>query len=149
MIQRFTSNPINVPETFMDNCDVALFQNRVKQGDEVLRRVTSVQEIEGYSEYEGGVVTREAFSWNPRDDEVQFTGRNNSHVLENQIATLLGYDDTRKIYDELDRRAEIIRRLIDADVTGYHEVNDAIETFQRDGVEALPIDIGGLTGVKP
>ena len=149
MIQRFTSNPINVPETFMDNCDVALFQNRVKQGDEVLRRVTSVQEIEGYSEYEGGVVTREAFSWNPREDEVQFTGRNNSHVLENQIATLLGYDDTRKIYDELDRRAEIIRRLIDADVTGYHEVNGAIETFQRDGVEALPIEIGGLTGVNP
>jgi flagellar protein FlaI len=145
MIQRFTSNPINVPETFMDNCDVALFQNRVKQGDEVLRRVTSVQEIEGYSEYEGGVVTREAFSWNPRDDEVQFTGRNNSHVLENQIATLLGYDDTRAIYDELDRRAEMIRRLIDADVTGYHEVNGAIETFQRDGVEALPIDIAGLT----
>jgi flagellar protein FlaI len=129
----------------MDNCDVALFQNRVKQGDEVLRRVTSVQEIEGYSEYEGGVVTREAFSWNPRDDEVQFTGRNNSHVLENQIATLLGYDDTRAIYDELDRRAEMIRRLIDADVTGYHEVNGAIETFQRDGVEALPIDIAGLT----
>ncbi len=145
MIQRFTSNPINVPETFMDNCDVALFQNRVKQGDDVLRRVTSVQEIEGYSSHEGGVVTREAFSWDPRDDEVAFKGRNNSHVLENQIATLLGYDDTRKIYDELDRRAELIRRLIDADVLGYHEVNEAIETFQRDGVEALPIDIHGLT----
>ncbi|MFC7177016.1 type II/IV secretion system ATPase subunit [Halosegnis marinus] len=145
MIQRFTSNPINVPETFMDNCDVALFQNRVKQGDDVLRRVTSVQEIEGYSSHEGGVVTREAFSWDPRDDDVTFKGRNNSHVLENQIATLLGYDDTRKIYDELDRRAELIRRLIDADVLGYHEVNDAIETFQRDGVEALPVDIHGLT----
>jgi flagellar protein FlaI len=145
MIQRFTSNPINVPETFMDNCDVALFQNRVKQGDDVLRRVTSVQEIEGYSSHEGGVVTREAFSWDPRDDEVVFKGRNNSHVLENQIATLLGYDDTRRIYDELDRRAEIIRRLIRTDVVGYHEVNEAIETFQRDGVEALPIDIHGLT----
>ena len=144
MIQRFTSNPINVPETFMDNCDVALFQNRVKQGDEVLRRVTSVQEIEGYSDHEGGVVTREAFSWDPRDDVVEFKGRNNSHVLENQIATLLGYEDTRAIYDELDRRAEMIRRLIDADILGYHEVNDAIETFQRDGVEALPIETHGL-----
>jgi flagellar protein FlaI len=149
MIQRFTSNPINVPETFMDNCDVALFQNRVKQGDEVLRRVTSVQEIEGYSDHEGGVVTRETFGWDPRDDEVVFKGRNNSHVLENGIATLLGYDDTREIYDELDRRAEVIRRLIDADVTGYHEVNEAIETFQRDGIEALPIDIHGLAAGEP
>ena len=144
MIQRFTGNPINVPETFMDNCDVALFQNRVKQGDDVLRRVTSVQEIEGYSDYEGGVVTRQAFKWDPRDDEVAFTGRNNSYVLEEQIATLLGYTDTREIYDELDRRAEIVRQLIDADVLGYHEVNEAIAGFQRDGVQGLPIRLSGI-----
>ncbi|SER19871.1 type II/IV secretion system ATPase subunit [Natrinema salaciae] len=144
MIQRFTGAPINVPETFMDNCDVALFQNRVKQGDDVLRRVTSVQEIEGYSDYEGGVVTRQAFKWDPRDDEVTFTGRNNSYVLEEQIATLLGYQDTREIYDELDRRSEIIRQLIDADVLGYHEVNKAIADFQRDGLEGLPIRISGI-----
>jgi flagellar protein FlaI len=74
-----------------------------------------------------------------------FKGQNNSYVLEEQIATLLGYRDTRKIYDELERRAEVLRRLIDADILGYHEVNDAIETFQRDGVEALPIDIAGLS----
>ncbi|GAB3023190.1 type II/IV secretion system ATPase subunit [Natronobiforma cellulositropha] len=144
MIQRFTGNPINVPETFMDNCDVALFQNRVKQGDKILRRVTSVQEIEGYSDYEGGVVTREAFRWDPRDDETVFTGRNNSYVLEEQIATLLGYQDTRGIYDELDKRAEIIRQLIDADILGYHEVNKAIADFQRDGLQGLPIQVRGL-----
>jgi flagellar protein FlaI len=141
MIQRFTGEPINIPETFMDNCDVALFQNRVKQGDEVLRRVTSVQEIEGYSEYDGGVVTREAFSWDPVDDEVAFTGRNNSYVLEEQIATLLGYERTRDIYDELDRRAAVVRRLIEGDILGYHEVNDAIEGFQRDGIDGLPVDV--------
>ncbi|MCL9814645.1 type II/IV secretion system ATPase subunit [Natranaeroarchaeum aerophilus] len=145
MIQRFTGEPINVPETFMDNCDVALFQNRVKQGDDVYRRVTSVQEIEGYSKHDGGVVTQQAFRWDPRDDEIVFTGMNNSHVLENQIAELLGYENTRDIYDELDRRAQIVERLIEADVLEYEEVNDAIATFQRDGVEALPIDLTGLT----
>jgi hypothetical protein len=71
-------------------------------------------------------------------------GRDNSHVLENQIATLLGYEDTRLIYDELDRRAEVIRRLIDEGVLGYHEVNRAVEAVQRDGVQALPIDTTGL-----
>jgi flagellar protein FlaI len=145
MVQRFTSEPINIPVAFMDNCDVALFQNRVKQGDDVLRRVTSVQEIEGYSEAEGGVVTREVFSWDAVEDEVVFQGMNNSYVLEEQIATLLGYEDTRDIYDELRRRAAVVRRLIDADILGYHEVNEAIETVQRDGVEQLPIDVAGLT----
>lgn len=138
MIQRFTGDPINVPETFMDNADVALFQNRVKQGDEVLRRVTSVQEIEGYSEDMGGVVTRQSFYWDPVEDEIVFQGRNNSYVLEDQIATLLGYEDTRGIYDELDHRAEIIQRIIQEDLIEYHEFNQTIADYQRDGVEGLP-----------
>ncbi|MWV41957.1 MULTISPECIES: type II/IV secretion system ATPase subunit [Natrialba] len=138
MIQRFTGDPINVPETFMDNADVALFQNRVKQGDDVLRRVTSVQEIEGYSEQMDGVVTRQVFYWDPVEDEIVFQGMNNSYVLEEQIATLLGYADTRDIYDDLQFRADIIERMIQENILEYHEVNSTIDAFQRDGVEGLP-----------
>ncbi|MFC4360159.1 type II/IV secretion system ATPase subunit [Halobium salinum] len=141
MIQRFTSDPINVPETFMDNADVALFQNRVKQGDKVLRRVTSVQEIEGYSKEMDGVVTREVFSWDPVEDEIVFQGMNNSYVLEEQIATLLGYADTRKIYDDLQFRADMTERMIQENILGYHEVNKTIRDFQRDGVEGLPFNM--------
>jgi flagellar protein FlaI len=141
MIQRFTGEPINVPETFMDVADIALFQNRVKQGDQVLRRVTSVQEIEGYSKEMDGVVTRQAFNWDPVEDEINFQAMNNSYVLEEQIATLLGYEDTRDIYGELEFRANIIRRAIQENIVGYHEVNQLIEDFQRDGVEGLPFTI--------
>ena len=141
MIQRFTGDPINVPETFMSNADIALFQNRVKRGNETLRRVTSVQEIEGYSKEMGGVVTREAFYWDPVEDELVFQGRNNSYIMEEKIATLLGYDDTRKIYDDIEFRAEIVRRAIQENIVGYHEVNELIEDFQRDGVEGLPFDM--------
>jgi flagellar protein FlaI len=141
MIQRFTGDPINVPETFMDNADVALFQNRVKQGDDVLRRVTSVQEIEGYSKEMDGVVTRQAFYWDPVEDDIVFQGMNNSYVLEEQIATLLGYEDTRDIYDDVEFRARIIERAIQEDIVGYHEVNELVADFQRDGVEGLPFNI--------
>jgi flagellar protein FlaI len=141
MIQRFTGDPINVPETFMDNADIALFQNRVKQGDDVLRRVTSVQEIEGYSKEMDGVVTRQVFYWDPVEDEIVFQGRNNSYVLEEQIATLLGYEDTRDIYDELQFRADLVERMIQEGILGYHEVNETIERFQRDGIEGLPFSM--------
>ena len=141
MIQRFTSEPISVPEPFMDNADVALFQNRVKRGDEVLRRVTSVQEIEGYSKEMSGVVTREVFSWDPVEDEIVFQGMNNSYVLEEQIATLLGYADTREIYDDLSFRAALVERMIQEGVLGYHEVNRVIDAFHRDGVEGLPFEM--------
>ncbi|MBX0322837.1 type II/IV secretion system ATPase subunit [Halomicroarcula sp. F13] len=141
MIQRFTGEPINVPETFMDVADVALFQNRVKQGDKVLRRVTSVQEIEGYSKEMDGVVTRQVFNWDPVEDEIVFQGMNNSYVLEEQIATLLGYEDTRDIYDDLQFRANLIERAMQEGILGYHEVNDFISDFQRDGVEGIPFNV--------
>ncbi|ERH07422.1 MAG: type II secretion system protein E [Halonotius sp. J07HN4] len=148
MIQRFTSEPINVPETFMGIADVALFQNRVKQGDDVLRRVTSVQEIEGYSKEMGGVVTRQVFEWDPVEDEHTFKGMNNSFVLEEQIAPLLGYADTRQIYETLDHRAEVVERMIQEGILGYHEVNDAIASFQRDGVEGLPFTMASAPDIK-
>jgi flagellar protein FlaI len=141
MIQRFTSDPINVPETFMGVADVALFQNRVKQGDDVLRRVTSVQEIEGYSKEMDGVVTRQAFYWDPVEDEIVFQGMNNSFVLEEQIATLLGYEDTRRIYDDLHFRADVIERAIQENIVGYHEVNEFVSDFQRDGIEGIPFTV--------
>ncbi|MFB6127335.1 MAG: hypothetical protein ABEJ79_08615, partial [Halolamina sp.] len=68
-------------------------------------------------------------------------GMNNSYVLEEQIATLLGYSDTREIYDDLAFRATLVERMIQEGILGYHEVNDAIESFQRDGVEGLPFDM--------
>jgi flagellar protein FlaI len=144
MIQRFTGDPINIPETFMDNADIALFQNRVRRGDDILRRVTSVVEIEGYSKEMGGVVTRETFYWDPVDDEIVFQGMNNSYIMEEKVAQLLGYADTRDIYEDIEYRAEIIRRAIQENIVGYHDVNELIEDFQRDGVEGLPFDMASL-----
>jgi flagellar protein FlaI len=141
MIQRFTGDPINIPETFMDNCDVALFQNRVKRGNDTLRRVTSVHEIEGYSKEMGGVVTREVFYWDPVDDEIVFQGMNNSFILEEKIATLLGYEDTRDIYDDVQFRADLIERAIQEGILDYHAVNEFIDDYQRDGMEGLPFTI--------
>ncbi|AUV81561.1 hypothetical protein C2R22_07745 [Salinigranum rubrum] len=144
MIQRFTGDPINIPETFMDNADIALFQNRVRRGDDILRRVTSVVEIEGYSKEMGGVVTREVFYWDPVEDEIVFQGMNNSYIMEEKVASLLGYSDTRKIYEDIEFRAEIIRRSIQENILGYHDVNEVIRDFQRDGVEGLPFDMASV-----
>lgn len=138
-IQRMNNDPMNVPKTDMVNADVMLFQNRVKRedDDEILRRVTEVNEVVSYDGERDSIVNKQMFQWDSATDEHEFTGMNNSHVLENKVAELLGYKDETKIYDELNRREKIIQRLIDADVVGYNEVNNTIQTIQNDGVEAL------------
>ncbi|MDY6965230.1 MAG: type II/IV secretion system ATPase subunit [Halobacteriota archaeon] len=141
MIQRFTGDPINVPVTFIDNLNVCLIQQAVYQGGKFLRRCTAIEELEGYFEEAGGVLTRAVFQWDSRTDRHIFRGNNNSFILEEKIANKLGYPDKRMIYDDVMLRARIIAKMAELDIVDYFRVNDIIKTFFRKGVSALPFRV--------
>lgn len=138
MIDRFTGEPINVPVKFFDNLDIVIFQNFIKSGGEDLRRVTEVHEIEGYSGSLEGIVTRKTFERDPSKDELDFTGYNNSYILEKEVASTLGYQDERQVYPELEERVDIIKSAIKEGYTGWNESVDVIWGYQEEGKEGLP-----------
>lgn len=141
MVQRITSDPINVPHTFIDNLNVALIQKSVRRGDRVLRRVVDITEIEGYSEVEQGVMTRPLFTYDAKEDKHAFRGRNNSYVLEDKIAETLGYADPRMIYDDLEERAAVLRAMVREGVFDHHEVGRLVDDYLKKGVSGLPFTI--------
>ncbi len=141
LIHRFTGDPLNVPETFFGNLNICVFQNFIKTENKELRRVTEVREIEGYSDEAGGILTRQVFSRDPAKDKLTFTGENNSYILETKVATTLGYEDPRDIYEEIDKRAWVIKKAITKNILDYHEVVDVIRAYQREGEEGLPFSI--------
>ncbi|WP_258084075.1 type II/IV secretion system ATPase subunit [Thermococcus thermotolerans] len=137
MIQRFTGAPINIPVTFIDNLNIALFQQAVYVRGRFLRRVLSVVEIEGYYEELGGVATRNVFEWDSVTDRHIFRGMNNSYILERKIAEVAGYEDPKEIYNELFLRARIIKRMAELGITDYHAVHREIKAFYEKGIEGL------------
>ncbi len=141
MIQRLAGDPINVPLTFMDNLNVAMFLQAVYVKGKYLRRCTAVEEVEGYNEDAGGVVTRQMFSWDASTDAHKFGGLNNSYILEDKIAPKAGYLDPRKIYDELDTRTRIIEIMVEKNILDYFAVMDTIVAFYRGGINALPFRV--------
>lgn len=141
MIQRFTGAPISVPITSMDNLNVAVFQAGVYRGGKLIRRTLSIEEILGYSESMGGVMTRAVFVWNPVSDQHVFRGMNNSFILEERIAVKRGYKDKRDIYKELALRTRIIEKMVETNMTAYKTVNDIIRAFQKEGVSGLPFTV--------
>ena len=141
MIQRFTADPINVPATFMDNLNICMIQMAVYNKGRMLRRVLAIEEIEGYSEQAGGVLTRAVFKWNPQNDTHVFRGRNNSYILETKIAERIGYSDKRKIYEDLDLRAKILDKMVEKGIYDYYEVNRLVARFYEEGVRAFPFTI--------
>jgi flagellar protein FlaI len=141
VIQRFTGHPINIPKPFMDNLDVVLIQMAVERKGKRIRRVLSVDEVEGYNKQVDGIMSRKAFEWNAVDDTHTFKANRNSYILESRIAKMAGLTDPMQIYEEFDRRKHILDRMIEEKIFDYYEVVQFIWTFYREGIESLPISI--------
>jgi len=141
VIQRFTGDPINVPKTFMDNLDFVVIQLAVEQNGKMLRRVVSIDEIEGYNRAVDGIMSRTAFTWNATTDEHRFVANRNSYILENKIAVNAGYADTAEIYDEYEKRKHILDRMVEENIMDYYEVVQFIWSFYKEGEKGIPIPL--------
>ena len=141
VIQRFTGDPINVPKTFMDNLDFVVIQLAIDRDGKLIRRVTTIDEIEGYNREVDGIMSRNAFEWDPVEDIHRFKANRNSFVLEEKIARNAGYADTEEIYLEFDKRKHILDRMVEEDIMDYYEVVQFIWSFYREGEKGIPITL--------
>ena len=76
------------------------------------------------------------FKWNPATDEHEFPGYMNTYLLEQVVASRRGLPplEYRKIYEELDRRAEILKRLAERDNTNFYELHNILAQANREGL---------------
>ncbi|TFG56841.1 MAG: hypothetical protein E4H30_02615, partial [Methanomassiliicoccus sp.] len=139
-IQRMTGQPVNIPLSFIDNVNVLIFQSAINVQGRSLRRVTNVEEFVGFNREVGGVNTRNVFKWDASRDVMQFRGMNNSHVLENRVASSQGYANKKDIYKELKKRERIIDQMIKLDLTEYYKVNEIFNDYYEKGPESLPFN---------
>jgi len=141
VIQRFTGDPINVPKTFMDNLDFVIIQLALERDGRMIRRVTSIDEIEGYNNAVDGIMSRKAFEWNALEDRHIFTANNNSYILEEKIAKNAGYEDVAGIYEEYNKRKNILDKMVEEKIFDYYEVVQCIWGFYREGEAGLPFSL--------
>ncbi len=142
LIQRLTAPPISVPKTFIDNLNFVVIQSAVRRPDgKLVRRVLSVNEIVGYNPQKGGVSFIEVFSWDPVTDTHVFTGFGSSYLLEYKIATRLGIPPNKKklIYQEVEKRAKILKKLHEQGITDFYELFRAIAKIQKSGLLKIKV----------
>jgi flagellar protein FlaI len=142
IIQRLSGTPINIPKPFIDNLNIVVIMQNTFRGDEFVRRVTEIDELEGYFEA-GGVLTRTIFTWDQHTDEHEFKGYLNSYILENKVGALKGYADKRDIYKELDKRTEIIKKMVEKHIVDYQNVYDIMGGYVKFGNSRLPFFVEG------
>jgi len=141
VIQRFTSDPINVPKTFMDNLDFVMIQLAIERDGKLMRRCTTIDEIEGYNREVDGIMSRTAFEWDALKDDHRFVANRNSYILEERIAKTAGYKDLSEIYLVYDERKHILDRMVEEDIMDYYEVVQFIWGYYREGKKGIPIKL--------
>ena len=136
LIQRLTGDPIRVPKTYIDNLNFVIIQNAVRLKGKLVRRVTSVSEIIGYDPPSDSFSYIEVFRWDPATDTFEFTGNMNSYMLEEKIAVKRGipHNKKRKIYKELEKRANILKKLHESGITNFYELFNVIAKIEKEGM---------------
>ncbi|CAJ35444.1 type II/IV secretion system ATPase subunit [Methanocella arvoryzae] len=142
LIQRLTGDPINVPKTYVDNLNLVIIQSAVRRPDgRIVRRVLSINEIVGYNPQTKGLSFVEAFAWDPVTDTHSFKAYGSSYLLEQKIARKLGIPQTRTklIYDELEKRAKILKKIGESGIRDYAEFFSMITQVERKGLTKMEV----------
>jgi len=102
LIQRLTGYPIEVPKTYINNLNIALFQTALydKRGN-LVRRVIEVDELIDIDPVSNDVVYIPVFTYDVVRDQIVFSGKGTSYLLENKIAMRRGIDrkNVGKLYE--------------------------------------------------
>jgi flagellar protein FlaI len=137
LIQRMTGNPINVPKVYIDNLNVVVVCAAVRlPSGKMGRRVTSVNELIGYDNAADAFSFVEVFRWSSHEDKLEFVGNMNSYLLEERIAPRRGIAprDKRLIYQELERRAALLKKLHESGMTNFYDLYKVLSKAQRQGL---------------
>jgi len=137
LIQRVTGHPISVPKTYVDNLNVVVIASAVRlPNGKPGRRLLSISEITGYDPASDAFSYVEVFRWNPVTDKHEFVGYQNSYLLEQIIAPRRGYTAAtrRKIYDELEARSNVLRKLHEKGLTNFYDFFNVLSKAHREGL---------------
>ncbi|MEM0064950.1 MAG: type II/IV secretion system ATPase subunit [Metallosphaera sp.] len=138
LVQRLTGYPIEVPKSYINNLNIALFQTALydKKGN-LIRRVVEVDEIIDIDPVTNDVVYIPSFTYDPVEDKIIFAGRGASYLIENKVAVRRGISrrNIGLLYDELNLRAEFLKSLADKKVFNYFDVWANILMARQIGLE--------------
>jgi flagellar protein FlaI len=125
LVDRLTTPPISLPASLLQNLDLVIFIERVRKKDKFVRRITSVDEIMGYSRRMNTPIPNKVFKWNPVTDTFEIK---NKSILLKKIADRSGLSE-RDIKKEMEDRAKVLLWMTKRNITDYKEITKIVNMF--------------------
>jgi flagellar protein FlaI len=133
VINRLTSEPMNIPRTMLSSLDYIVLQAKMLREEKVVRRVTDVVEITGFDARTNELLTNQIYTYDFPSDQHNYLGR--SYKLE-AIAKQKGLS-MDEIHAEIENRKLILEWMVKNNVRKYSDVARVVRNYYQRPDEVL------------
>lgn len=141
VIQRFSTDPINVKKPYFNELDLICLQSEVRVDGNKVRRSTEISEVGEYvdraedGERRDKVEQHTAYQWDAAEDEFLDWGETGNSEEDTQLSYLL--DDIRRsngwteeqLNEELQKRKAVLAYLVTRSINDYGGVAGTVQAF--------------------
>ncbi len=152
MVNRLENPPINTPRILLSALNNVIIQIQTRTERGVVRRLKQVLEIVGFEPETNELITNTVYEWDPATDKFVFKGHS---FLFDKIMDLKNYT-TDEMDAEFQRRTQVIRYLVERDITDYRQLWRTIAEYYKDPMEVMkrlqtapPAEAAGASPAPP
>jgi Type IV secretory pathway, VirB11 components, and related ATPases involved in archaeal flagella biosynthesis len=127
LMDRLTTDPINLSGSLIETLDLIMIIKRIRRGDQYIRRVTGLYEVEGFND-RTGIDANQVFDWDPQTDDYHVI---NDSVVLKDIVEQSGRDE-EDMRRELANKQYILQWMQDQQIKDYREVGDILARYYSD-----------------
>jgi len=127
LVNRMTIEPINLPKQLLTELKIAIFMKQSKVKNNVVRRVSSVVELIGYSSRKDEFESNDFLTYLPISDEFKISEK--SFIITNLLELRGGKEDS--LWNEIEKRRRILDEMHKKGIIEFVEVSDIIKSYYK------------------
>ena len=120
-----TIRPINLPKNLLVEVDILIFLKQLNIKNTLVRRVTSVVEINSYDKKEDKYDINEFMSFKQVEDS--FTTSQRSLTISKLIELKGSTDDS--VWTEIEKRKRILDLMVEKNIFEFYDVSKVLEKY--------------------
>jgi len=133
MVTRLENPPISTPRILLTALNFVIIQLHVRVKDSQVRRITQIVELVGFEPETNELITNTVYEWDQRTDSYIYKGH--SFILDGLMEMKnMTHEEMQR---EFQQRVDLIKYLVEKDITDYKEINNLIVLYYKDAAATI------------
>lgn len=131
MVNRLENPPISTPRILLTALNLVVIQLHARVGMSQVRRITKLVEIVGFEPETNELITNTVYEWDQPTDSFLYKGHSFTFDTIQEMKNMTHED----MMDEFERRVDVIKYLVEKNITDFQEISTIIFEYYREPEE--------------